>query len=310
MGSLEEQLRGWVTAGVIDAPTAGRIRAFERGRPADQQGPTLVEAIAYLGVLVAALGAAILVANNWEDLPGPARVAVVGGAGVLAVLASEAFRRLARPAMERAGQMALLAGGILLASAAAVLMSSAGGTAEDATLALGFAGLPLALASWARSREHPQVVGVGLGIWAFGLSWLPQFDDTTELAWFTIAVLGLVALVVAEAGLFRPRASARAMAGLSIGAGAFFGSLPGGPVEIVPFVAGGLLVAASLLRRTFVYIVAGIATLFAALVRAIVRHIDDPTLAAIALMAIGVLLVVVVLALARVRPWLGKAAPA
>lgn len=311
MASLEAQLDRWLTAGIIDSQAAGRIREFERERPGEQRGPTLVEAIVYLGVLVAAVGAMILVGSNWEELPGWARVAVVGGSGLLALLAGEAFSRLARPAMQRAGQVALLVGGVLLTAAVGVLTSSAGGSEEDAALAVGLTALPLSLLLWARSPEHPQVVGVGLGIWAFGISWLARFDeDAFEVAWFTIAGLGVLCLAATERAWFYPRVSARAVASVSIGAGAFFGSTQGGLVEVVPFLAGGLLIAASLARRTFVYIVAGIATAFVALVQVILRHIDDPTLAAIALMAIGIVLVAVVLALARIRPWSHEAGPA
>lgn len=304
MPSPDEHLKRWVEAGLIDRATTDRITAFERANPVERSGPTLVEAVAYLGVLVAAVGAIILVGSNWEELPGWGRVAVVGGAGILALLAGEAFRRLGRPAMQRAGQAALLVGGALLTGAAAVLVSSSGGGEEDAALAAGLTALPLSLILWGRSPEHPQVVGVGLGIWVFGISWLARFDeDAFELAWFTIAALGVLCMAATEGGSFYPRVSARAVASVSIGAGAFFGSTQGGAVELAPFLAGLLLIAASLARRTFVYIIAGIAAVFAALVQVILRHVDDPTLAAIALMAIGVLLVGVVLSLARWRPW-------
>ena len=75
--SLQDQLATWQQAGLIDAGTADRIRAFEAGRadPARLRWP-VVAALAAGGLMLAA-GALLFVAAHWATLTPAIRLAVL-----------------------------------------------------------------------------------------------------------------------------------------------------------------------------------------------------------------------------------------
>ena len=65
---LEKRLERWVSAGVVDASTAGRIRAFEESQSSSERlrWPVLL-AVALGGVLLCA-GVLLFVAAHWDEL--------------------------------------------------------------------------------------------------------------------------------------------------------------------------------------------------------------------------------------------------
>jgi uncharacterized membrane protein len=85
MIDLESQLTRWQSAGVLDADTAARIRAYETERPAQQGAPSVSAASAspaglkwlvvtglILGAILLACGVALFVSSHWDQLgPGP-----------------------------------------------------------------------------------------------------------------------------------------------------------------------------------------------------------------------------------------------
>ena len=66
--SVEKNLEQWVAAGVLDAATAARIRAFEQSRRSTEglRWPVLL-ALALGGVLLCA-GVLLFVAAHWDEL--------------------------------------------------------------------------------------------------------------------------------------------------------------------------------------------------------------------------------------------------
>ncbi|MFA7441545.1 MAG: DUF2157 domain-containing protein [Sphingomonadaceae bacterium] len=66
--ALDRKLEAWLAAGVIDTPTADRIRAFET-REKSGERPVLLWAIIGLGLLALVLGILLLVAANWDRIP-------------------------------------------------------------------------------------------------------------------------------------------------------------------------------------------------------------------------------------------------
>lgn len=63
--ALDRKLDEWVRAGLIDSAAADRIRAHEAG----SQRPTLIWAIAGLGLLALVLGIMLVVSANWDRIP-------------------------------------------------------------------------------------------------------------------------------------------------------------------------------------------------------------------------------------------------
>src|ERR1700740_1683546 len=64
---LEQQLQRWVGAGILDSPSAGRIREFEAVRGTPGMRWPVICAIAFGSIMVAA-GVLLFVAAHWEDL--------------------------------------------------------------------------------------------------------------------------------------------------------------------------------------------------------------------------------------------------
>src|SRR5688572_13489511 len=74
MADWEDDLRRWRDAGVIDVAAFDRIRAYEAQRSrSPRQGPTVTEALLYVGLAAFAVGGFTLGALLWEDLTTIAR---------------------------------------------------------------------------------------------------------------------------------------------------------------------------------------------------------------------------------------------
>ena len=68
----ERKLKAWQAAGLIDAPTGDRIRAWE----AQNSKPLGLWALIGLGALAIGLGLVSVVAANWDAIPGTVRLAI------------------------------------------------------------------------------------------------------------------------------------------------------------------------------------------------------------------------------------------
>lgn len=68
--ALEQRLKRWTEAGLLEPQQAQRIRDFEQGR----EKPLLLYAIAGLGGLAIAIGVVSIVAANWDDIPGRVKI--------------------------------------------------------------------------------------------------------------------------------------------------------------------------------------------------------------------------------------------
>ncbi len=99
MPPVEELLKGWTSAGVLDEVAAQRIRAYEQSheRPAGLRWQVLL-ALAFGGIMLAA-GVTLFVAAHWDKLSPWSRFAVVVGMIVVlhaaAILVRDRFDKLA-----------------------------------------------------------------------------------------------------------------------------------------------------------------------------------------------------------------------
>ncbi len=106
--SLAAGLARWVGAGLISSEQAAAITGFEQAG-VTAQGPAggerrvslLAEALGYVGVVLALAGAAVGLAQGWEDLPIGARLAIPAAATGLLVLGGILLRRQEEPAFRR-----------------------------------------------------------------------------------------------------------------------------------------------------------------------------------------------------------------
>lgn len=319
MGSIEEHLRRWRAADVIDQAAADRIAAYERLEPARadrEERPGALEAILYLGVIVASVGAIFLVGQNWEELDPWARISALAVPGVLAVLAGWALRTSDEPPLVRAGQFAWLVAVALLAGAVIVgAREAAGGTevsdaeSRNALMAAGLAALALAVVLWAFSPSNPQTLAIGGSVIFLAQvtgNWPDDFDPM--LAGLVLFALGAVGLGAAVLGWFEPRPLGRILFGVLMAAGPYQAGLEGNVpwAEFSAFAAGGGLIALGVARGYFGLTVAGVGVLFVALVTYVFEHFEDDIGAPVALMVSGGVVVAGVLLLVQFRDLLAR----
>jgi hypothetical protein len=100
------------------------------------------------------------------------------------------------------------------------------------------------------------------------------------------------------------------LAGAGLGAGAFCAGLRPSPpaTELLSLAAVIVLVAAGIRFQSLVYVAFGVLTAFAGLLQLILRHVDSPTLAGLALIAIGLLLLLAIAVLRKTQPWAWRSA--
>lgn len=321
MVDIEEHLSKWRTAGVIDAATESRIRAHESRDALETVGaddrPGILEALAYLGIAVLAVGVIIMVTVSWDDLEPWARVAVMAIPGLLAIAVGATMRSSGRPGLVRGGHIAWMVAVALLGGAVATAAANADARDENVALYAGLVATVAAGVLWVFAPSHPQVLALGLSIGVVCFALGGRSDDFSEaVAGLTLMVAGMAGVFVAERRWLVPMDTARAVsaAGLAMGAyvagfergfdGSYFsGSFRSHPFEVLSLVAAAFLIALSIRQRTLVYMLFGVAVAFLGMVTSLTRHAGSPTAAAAGLILIGALLLGVVLLLARWQPW-------
>jgi uncharacterized membrane protein len=70
--ALEQRLKRWTEAGLLEPGQAQRILDYEQGRGR----PMLIYAVAGLGGLAIAIGIVSIVAANWDDIPGRVKIGI------------------------------------------------------------------------------------------------------------------------------------------------------------------------------------------------------------------------------------------
>ncbi|MBI2765784.1 MAG: DUF2157 domain-containing protein [Chloroflexi bacterium] len=128
------------------------------------------------------------------------------------------------------------------------------------------------------------------------------------IAGAVLIIAGTTLIALTEVGVCAPRASARVVGAAGLLAGASAASVPDGPVaaEALPLLLAVALATLSLNRRSFLYMAAGVVAAFIGLVVPVARHVEDPTVAALLLIAIGLTMLAVLALLARYQPWSGS----
>jgi uncharacterized membrane protein len=305
MASIDDLLRRWQDAGLIDRDTARRIIIWEDQQEARSERPGVVEALVYLGLAVIGVGVAVLIGSNWEHLATPARIAIPAAAALVALIAGWIMLGSRQPELRRGGQAAWLLALGLAAGTAGVAGSEADMAGENIILLVALVALAVSIPLWWWSKTHLQVIGVAAGGFLASLAVTSRFEDAGPEAFgLSLAAVALAGLLLTELNILRPQLTARALSTLGLVLGGFFSGIDG-PVwaEAVSFAVAALLITLSIRRGLFGYMAGGVAAVFIGLVTAILRHIDEPTIAALALIALGVLLLAGIIALERFRPW-------
>lgn len=308
----KQHLRAWQNAGLLDEETVSRIVAFESAsRPAPsalpEERPGVIEAILYLGFVVAGAGIFFLVGNNWEQLTSWSRLMLVATAALLALGAGAGMHLAAHPGVRRGGQAAWLLAVALSAASLAVAFNEYGGHQLSderwQIVVVATATFALAMTLWAFAPSSLQVLAIA-GATVFFAEALGAWPDeySPRLAGLTIATTGAALLVLTELGVFRPVRTARVAAAALCGIGAFHAGVDSSlPWEFIAFVAGGALIGLGIWRASFTYVAVAVATLLVALITFMFEHFGGELGAPIALILSGGLLIGSVLVLVQVR---------
>ncbi len=305
-----DYLKRWRAAGLIDETTAESIRAFEaagsKKQPNEEERPSLIEALLYLGLVVVAVGVFSLLAQNWDSLQSFARVAVIAVPAALALVLGFALRASGDRPFVRGGHVAWLLAVALTFGVVLVAFHEWGSNNDERNglLVGGFVALVLALALWAISESVPQVFALAGAIFTFGQALGAWPDDySTAIAGTTALAGGALAIAMTESRIFAPRWAAAPLFALVAAVGAYEsgidGSLPW--AETMSFVVAGALMALGLMRSNFAYLVIGVCLAFLSLVTLMFEHFQSDLGAPVALIISGALLVAAVLALIPLR---------
>lgn len=310
MALIDELVEIWLKAGVVDQPTAARIRAFESSRSQPPERPGVLEAVIYLAVAVIGVGVAVLIGTNWEHLNSAARIAIPSAAAI-GVLAG-GFRLMKSPLAElrRGGQAAWFLAVALLTAATAVIVVEADGSETMVAVATATVTLLSAIGCWAASRTHLQVLAIAGAVGYCGISAIAVVDasggEQFSLAFGgTVLALSIAAIIAIELNVLVPRVTARLLAAAGLVVGAFNSAIPPAPavIESITFIVATAIMALSIRRGVFIYMAAGVALFFVGLATVIVRHAPNATFAALAFIVSGLALLAITIMLERFRPW-------
>jgi hypothetical protein len=307
----ERDLGRWVEAGLIDAATAQRILAFEstsmpgsRTRPGV---PSLTELLIYLAAAIVAAGTAVLAGTNWDHLSTPARIAIPGVSSVAVFGAGYLSRRIGNEAAMRGASLLWLLAGALAVGTVAIAAVEADWSENNVALISALTAVVASILLWYPMRMHPQVAGMAGAAFLLATALSVRARGDWDLALFggTLAAVGIAALVATERGILTPVSSGRIFAGAALAVGALYAGLPPSPpiAELLALVVMVGLIVAGVRYQSLVYVAFGVLTAFMGLLRLILRHVDSPTVAGVALIIIGLLLLVSIAALQKTRPW-------
>jgi uncharacterized membrane protein len=313
MKASEADVRQWVEAGILDAATADRILEFESARSTQPRGPSarpeVPELLVYLASAIVAVGATVLVATNWEHFASAARIAIPGAAGIAVLAAGYLLRATRHDALTRGASLAWLLAGVLISGTAAIAASEWGWSEENVALAGAVVAALSAVVLWTLLPMHPQVLGIGAAAFflSTAVSALAHEDWIVAVLGVLLASFGLAALVLTETGVLVPRPTARLVAGAGLAFGAFWAGMPPSPpfTELLSLVVFPVLVAAGIRYQSLLYVAFAVLTAFQALLKLVLRHIEDPTAAGLALMAVGLLLLLAIAGLRSTPLWKG-----
>lgn len=299
MSSVTDHLDRWLRAGLIDAATAARIRDYEQS-PAQEQGtpgferPGILEAVVYLGLVVVAVGAIVLVGTNWDQLSEWARVASIGVPAAITLLVGAALRAIDRGPMRRGGQAAWLVSVALFAGTLAVAFDQFQDPGDWRTAVMIISSITFAYAVtlWTIEPSYPQVVAVG-GTVLFVAQAAGGYPDefSVEVVAVTGVLLATVGLVLGEIGMMQPLPGTRVVFSLIALATSFMASFETAlGWEFLLFVVAAALIAAGVWRSTFIYLALGVLGSFLALVTFMFAHFSSELGAPLALIITGAML--------------------
>lgn len=299
---LDARLDRWVASGLITADQARRIRAAEGVAPAPHAASLVAESLGYVGGVLVLVAAAVIAGRYWSGLGVGGRLAVAFGAAlVLAAVGAALPSRLGAAdrrlrAVCWALAVAAVAGGLGLVGADVLDLR------EESVALLAAAGAAAAAAAfwaWHRTVLQQAVLLVALAVTAAAASaHLPRGE--TEVAGLAVWGVGVVWLLLGWGHLLAPRVAVDVLGG----AVAVFGTM----LTVSTDWGSGLaiswavvLVGSGVVLRDLVLLGVGAVATLVTVPVVLNRWFPDTLTAPLALLAVGALLVIAGLQVARRR---------
>jgi hypothetical protein len=307
MGITRANVDRWVDAGIVDEATAERILAFEEERENRRATPSVAELFSYLAAAIVGAGVAVLVSTNWESLGLVARLGSTLIPAAAGLASGQVLRRSTRPELRRAASIAWLLSAALVSVAAAIVGVEAAWSEENVALLAAVVALTVTISLWRPLPLEPQLLGICGAVLLFSTALASRAEGDSVVAVLGLCLMGfgLGGLALTEAGLLVPCVTARILSGALMVAGAFWAGLDPAPavLGVSAFAIAALLLVASIRCRTLTYTVfAGVAG-FLGLITAILRHIENPTFAALSLIGTGIVLLIAIVLATQIKPW-------
>ncbi|MGW3093359.1 hypothetical protein ACWDCC_07900 [Streptomyces sp. NPDC001102] len=320
--ALHARLTDWVAAGLLDGSQAERIEAAERTRAAygtvraprsgapeaadrGRRVSLVVEALGYLGAVMAAIAGFLAVDTLWPGIPAGAQAAFAGAAALALGAAAIPLRGSAEPALVRLRSVLWLASTVSLAACAGVLAGRVGGFSPQVTvLAAAGTATVYAVPLWLRAPLPPQhlamfagaamtlgsavaCLGEDVPLWAPGIA-----------VWLLSAAWG----VLAHRDRLPPRGTGYLAAAIGLLSGAQLTlAVPLGHLLALA-TAGGLVAAGVGLRRVWLLALGAYGTL-QTVPQTAERYLPGSLAAPLSVLTVGVILLVLALLLAKWTKW-------
>lgn len=299
---------GWVAQGIITPEQAARMRESRRLGAPDAvavlhpaRSSLAVEALGYLGGLIAAVATLLIAAQYWSQISTPVHMLIVGVAAAALLTAG-----LAVP--ERLGEAGVRLRAVLwLGSTAATsgFLAVLGNEAlamDDADVMLFTAAGTTALATglWAVHRVIVQQIAMMVGAMLVAAAAIADFVMSDALPGVGVWGVGAVWLLLGWGGLLRPRRAAVALGGASAVVGAMI-TVSSDAGIIFAIVTTALIVSVAVLFQDLVLLAVGALGVVQVLPAALTRWFPDSLAAPFALLWFGGMLVGAALWIARRR---------
>lgn len=324
--ALHEQLARWTEAGLIDAEQASRIEAAEAtkigapeparadlhaGPPASphRRQPLVVEALGYLGAIIAIVAGATVVQHFWHNVPPSAELAFAGIVAAVLLAVGAVLRTAGDPAIGRLRSVLWLISTASAAAFVAVLAYQIWHLHDNqaALLAEG-TGTIYAIVLWWRTRSTLQHLAVFAGTAALVATAIHQIAPGTSAWGPGLAIWVLAALwgIAVHLGYLIPRTAGFVAAGIGLllGAQLTMTSASGHVLAAGHVLAVGTVVcllAAGVALRRVLLLGFGAAGAVVMLPQTADRYLPRSAAAALAVCAVGLILIGIALWLAKTR---------
>ncbi len=310
MEDLGARLEAWRSAKLVTAKQAAAIREFEAAKvaaePRPSRGGPLAEAVGYVGAAIALAAVAILLADRWKDLNLGGRVGIVGLLTLVVASAGFALRRSDMAPLERLVSVLLTASVLGATWIVGILVSEATAfRAYDVALVCAGSALAMSVALYRwRARALPLLAMLASSL-AIVIATFARPALSQEDMWGGVAAwaLGVFWVMLAWGRWLKPEPIAAAAGSLLAIFGAQAGSPDGSQLAMLVVglvTAGALMTRAVLVGTTYLVAIGAVGVLI--FLPQVVIHVFGNTIGALVSMAaVGLLLVLVSVRLARGR---------